>query len=229
MKMTNLVKRFPGFNLRIDSLCMASGQIHGFIGPNGSGKTTAMKLMAGLLQPDAGEIDCEGLAPRDMTMVPRKPYFLHDSVYNNLIYPLTLRGIRPDEGSVEHHLELAGLKAERKKFAPSLSSGEQQKLALVRALIFSPKLIFIDEAFSNLDMESASLFERLILERQQKQPVTWVVISHQLAHIQRLCGQVCFMDAGRVEAQGSATEILLHPENPKLRRYLQHEALGGAR
>lgn len=225
MRISNLEKRFPGFAVRIDELRLEHGRIHGLIGPNGSGKTTVMKLMAGLLKPDGGEIDHEGIAPREMTMVPRKPYFLHDSVYNNLIYPLALRGIKPDAEAVEHHLALAGLSRERKKYARNLSSGEQQKLALVRALIFAPKLVFIDEAFSNLDIESADLFERLILDRQRENPITWVVISHQLAHIQRLCEAVCFMDAGRIEAQGATPDVLLRPENPKLRRYLRYEGV----
>lgn len=225
MKITDLKKDFEGFSLHIGSLYLEPGKIHGIIGPNGCGKTTAMKLMAGLIKPDGGVIDHEGLSPREITMVPRRPYLLHDSVYRNLVYPLALRGIKPKKDIVESYLELAGLKDCAKKYAPSLSSGEQQKLALVRALIFSPKLILIDEAFSNLDLESAAKFERLILERQQSEQVTWVVISHQLAHIQRLCGHVCFMSEGRLEAEGPAEKMLLEPENPGLRRFLQYETL----
>ncbi len=227
MKITDLEKRFEDFTLRIDSLRLQPGRVHGLIGPNGSGKTTAMKLMAGLMPPDRGEIDLDGLSPRDVTMVPRKPYFLHGSVLQNLVYPLQIRGIKPDPAKVDAYLALAGLGGHRKKYAPSLSSGEQQKLALVRAMIFEPKLILIDEALSNLDLESVALFEGLILERQQSAPVTWLVISHQLAHIQRLCERVIFMDRGRVEAEGEAAEMLLRPAHPELRKYLQCEAMRG--
>lgn len=222
MKITDLAKRFDGFSLYVERLNLAPGQIHGLIGHNGSGKTTLMKLIAGLLDADSGVIDYQGLTRRDITMIPRKPYFLHDSVYKNLVYPLTLRGIKPDPERVDYFLSMIGLKDRRKQYAPSLSSGEQQKLSIIRALIFSPKLVLVDEAFSNLDIESICMFEQFILERQQKEPAMWVVISHQLSHIQRLCGHLFFMDHGRIEAEGATEEILLQPQKESLQRYLRH-------
>ena len=225
MKISNLEKNFSGFSLRIGEMNLTRGEIHGLIGPNGCGKTTAMKLIAGLIKADSGTIDYGGLTQRDITMAARKPYFLHDSVYRNLVYPLILRKIKPDSALVDHYLEIAGLKDLREQYAPSLSTGQQQKLSLIRALIFSPKFILIDEALSNLDIESASLFEQIILEHQQKEPVTWLVISHQLSHIQRLCSRVFFMYGGKVEAQGTAKEILLNPQNIHLQKYLRYETL----
>jgi len=225
MKITDLEKRFNGFAIHINSLNLNVGQLHGLIGPNGSGKTTVMKLMAGLMEADSGNIEYEGLVPRDITMVPRKPYFLHDSVYRNLVYPLALRKIKPDPEKVDFCLEMSGLQNRRKQYAPSLSTGEQQKLSIMRALIFSPKLILIDEAFSNLDIESVSMLERYIISRQQTDPATWVVISHQLSHIQRLCNYVMFMDNGELKAEGPTEDMLFRPQIPQLIRYLQYEAL----
>jgi ABC-type multidrug transport system ATPase subunit len=225
MKMTDVTKGFDGFDFRIPNLQLVPGQIHGLIGPNGSGKTTAMKLMAGLLEPDGGAIDFEGLARRDITMAPRKPYFLHDSVYRNLTYPLSVRGVKPDPEQIDQYLRMIGFENRRKQYAPSLSTGEQQKLSIVRALIFSPKLILIDEALSNLDIESVGMFERLILDRQSREPVTWVVVSHQLSHIQRLCDRLIFLYNGAVEAEGPAEEMLLQPRNPQLKAYLRHVTL----
>jgi len=106
--MINLKKRLGGFSLSVENLRLAPGRIHGLIGPNGSGKTTAMKLMAGLLEPDSGEVDYEGLARRDITMAPRKPYFLHDSVYRNLVYPLSLRGMKSDPEQIRRYLRTVG-------------------------------------------------------------------------------------------------------------------------
>ncbi|MDR2939325.1 MAG: ABC transporter ATP-binding protein [Clostridiales bacterium] len=220
MKIIELEKHFGQFSLKVGGLYIEPGGIFGLIGPNGSGKSTFMKIMAGIMEPDNGKIDYEGLNYRDMTMVSRKPYFLHDTVYNNLIYPLRLRKIKPAPDLVDYFLSLAGLK--QRQYAPSLSSGEQQKLALARAMIFSPKLIFIDEAFSNLDMESVSVFERVILERQKIAPATWVIISHQLSHIERLCAHAGFMYGGRLEAVGTIKEIFQNPENPLLKKYLQY-------
>jgi len=225
MKISNLEKTFGGFSLRIGGIHLTPGRIYGLIGPNGCGKTTAIRLMAGLLEPDAGEIDREGLTRRDITMIPRKPYFLQASVYRNLTYPLTLRGMKPDRELLEHYLEMAGLKDRHKQYALNLSAGEQQKLSIIRAVAFSPKLILMDEAFSNLDMESTVLFERLILERQAKEPATYMISSHQLSHIQRLCGHVFFMRSGRIEAEGPACEILLRPQNPRLQKYLRYASL----
>jgi len=223
--MANLEKRYGEFSLSVQSLTLFPGRIHGLIGPNGSGKTTLMKLMAGLVKPDSGEIDYAGLTWRDMTMITRKPYFLHDTVLRNLTYPLALRGIKPDPEQIDRYLERIGLAERRRQYAPSLSAGEQQKLSLMRALIFSPKLILADEAFSALDIESVCMSEQLILNRQREQPITWVVISHQLSHIQRLCDYVCFMDNGQLAAEGPVGDMLLLPQHPRLRRYLQHESV----
>ena len=225
MKISSIHKSFGKFSLRVEELSLRPGEIYGVIGPNGCGKTTLMKIIAGLLKPDSGRIDHEGLTPRDITMVSRKPYLIHDTVERNLVYPLIIRGIKPDDGLVKSYLEIAGLWEAREEYAPGLSSGQQQKLALMRALIFSPKLVLIDEAFSNLDMESAAAFEQLILERQRSSPVTYIICAHQLSHIQRLCGYVFFMHGGRIEAQGPAGEILTRPENPKLKSYLQYASL----
>jgi len=225
MKINDLEKRYDGFTLRIDCLDIAPGQIIGLIGPNGCGKTTAMKIIAGLVEPDSGAINYEGLTKRDITMAERKPYFLHDSVYRNLIYPLSLRKIKPDAALVDYFLEMAGLADRRRQYAPNLSTGEQQKLSLVRAMIFSPKMILIDEAFSNLDIESVERFEQFLLDRQRRDPITWLIVSHQLSSIQRLCQRVCFMYNGSIEAEGLTDEMLLHPSTPQLKRYLHYETL----
>ncbi|MCL2425246.1 MAG: ABC transporter ATP-binding protein [Oscillospiraceae bacterium] len=222
MKISNLKKNYEKFSLNIDSLSIDEGKIYGIIGPNGCGKTTAMKLIAGIEKPDSGQIDYEGLTERDMTMVLRKPYLLNDTVIRNLVYPLKLRNIKPDDGLVNHFLEITGLTNLRDEYAHGLSGGEQQKLALARALIFSPKVIFIDEGFSNMDIESVAFFENYILEMQSKKPMTWVIISHQLSNIRRLCEHVFFMHNGEVRASGSTGSLLSDPRDEKLKQYLQY-------
>ena len=222
MKISNVKKSFDKFSLSIESLDVPEGKVYGIIGPNGCGKTTAMKIMAGVTQPDSGTVDYEGLTSRDITMVLRKPYLIHDTVLHNLIYPLKLRKIKPDIEQIEHYLEIAGLQNYRDEHALVLSGGEQQKLSLIRALIFSPKLIFMDEAFSNMDIESVAFFENYLLEMQKTSPVTWVIISHQLSNIKRLCEYVFFMHKGEVRASGSTGELLSSPDNTELKQYLQY-------
>ena len=222
MKISNLIKNFDKFSLNIKSLELPEGKIYGLIGPNGCGKSTAMKLMAGVIQPHSGTIDYEGLIPRDITMVLRKPYLLHDTVLRNLIYPLKLRKITPDTDVIEHYLSITGLQHYRNDYALTLSGGEQQKLALIRALIFSPKMIFVDEAFSNMDIESVAFFENYILKKQKEHPITWVIISHQLSNIKRLCDYTFFMHNGEIAASGNTGDLLSNPEGDELKQYLHH-------
>ena len=220
MKITDLKKQQGNFLLNVADVTFEKGKVHGIIGSNGSGKTTLSKLIMGTLQADSGTIDYEGLTSRDVTMTGQRPYLMHTSVYNNLVYPLKIRGIPIDENVVDYWLEKAGLQDKKKQYAPSLSSGEQQKLSFVRALIFEPKLVIVDETLSNLDPDSADLFERIILEQQQKKPITWITISHQLVHIRRICDVVHFMDKGDIIASGTPQEILVNPQHPTIIKYL---------
>jgi len=222
MKISDLKKSYDRFSLHIEKLDVPVGSVCGIIGPNGCGKTTAMKLMTGILKPDSGHIDHEGLSPRDITMVFRKPYLMCDTVVRNLIYPLSVRKIKPDNELIDRYLEMAGLKDLRDEYAPGLSGGEQQKLAMIRALIFSPKLVLVDEAFSNMDIEGVAFFEEHILNIQKTTPITWVIVSHQLSCIKRLCNHVHFMHEGQVKASGAIDEILTSPQNPHLKQYLQY-------
>jgi len=222
MKICDVKKNFDKFSLHIGSLDMPAGKMYGIIGPNGCGKTTALKIMSGVLLPDSGHIDYEGLTPREITMIFRKPYLLHDTVYRNLIYPLRLRKIEPDKELMEHFLDIAGLYNYRNGYALNLSGGEQQKLSLIRALIFSPKLIFIDEGFSNMDIESVAFFENYILDIQKEKPATWVIISHQLSNIKHLCEHVFFIHNGEIKASGPTDSIFSSPDNPELKRYLHY-------
>lgn len=221
MKITDLEKRVGDFRLSIPYMELESGKIHGLIGPNGSGKSTLAKVIMNLLEADEGKIDYEGISLKECTLITQRPYLLHKSVYENLIYPLKIRKQKVDEVWVENVLDQCGLKGKEKQYARSLSSGERQKLAFARAMIFSPKLILIDETFSNLDPDSVRLFEELILEQQRTKSVTWIIISHQLVHISRICDQVHYMEDGKLIASGSTLELLLNPTNEKVCRFLE--------
>ena len=222
MKISDLKKSFENFSLNIENLDVPGGRVYGIIGPNGCGKTTAMKLMAGIIEPDCGDIDRDGLTPLEITMVFRKPYLLHDTVLRNLIYPLKIRKITPDRALVDYYLEMAGLQNIRDQYALGLSGGEQQKLALIRALILSPKLIFIDEAFSNMDIKSVACFEEHISSMQKTKPITWVIVSHQLSNIKRLCEYVYFMHEGAIKVSGPTNDVLTAPQDYDLKQYLQY-------
>ena len=220
MKITDLKKQQGSFLLNVKSAEFEAGKVHGIIGSNGSGKTTLSKIIMGTLSYDSGIIDYEGLTDRDITMTGQRPYLMHTSVYNNLIYPLKIRGQAIDESYVDSWLEKAGLQDKKKQYALSLSSGEQQKLSFIRALIFKPKLVIVDETLSNLDPDSADLFERLILEQQQKDPITWITISHQLVHIRKICDMVHFMEKGNIIEKATPHDMFVNPSNPSVIKYL---------
>ncbi|MDR0497888.1 MAG: ABC transporter ATP-binding protein [Treponema sp.] len=221
MVLSGIEKKLGDFSLSVDNLEVSYPGIYGLIGPNGSGKSTLAKLMAGLLELDKGRIETVGLGYRDITFLPRKPYLLDDTVYNNLVYPLKLRKIKPDPDLVTEYLERMGLSKRGKQKARSLSGGEQQKLAFLRALIFKPRLIIADEALAALDIDSLDLFENLILEEQKKCPIIWIFISHQMPHIRRLCNNIFFMYQGRIESSGGAEEIFSRQSNSHLKQYLR--------
>ena len=221
MTLTGIEKKLGGFTLHIENLVMHNPGIYGLVGPNGSGKSTMAKLMAGLMEPDQGEIDLNGLGPRDITLLGRKPYMMNDTVYNNLVYPLKLRNIKPDPILITDLLDKMGLPERKQQKARLLSGGEQQKLALLRALVFKPRLIIADEAMTALDIDSLDLFEKMILEEQKKDPVTWIIISHQMSHVRRLADRIFFMYQGNLEAEGTMEELLTLSSNPHLRQYLR--------
>ena len=224
MIITGLRKKLGDFSLSVDNLVIRNPGVYGLVGPNGSGKSTLAKLMAGLLDSDAGFIDTEGLNSGDITMIGRKPYMMNDTVYNNLIFPLKLRKLYFDRELLElidHYIEIMGFSGKKKQKAKSLSGGEQQKLAFLRALIFKPRLIIADEALTALDIDSLDFFENMIMDEQKNDQKIFIIISHQISHLRRLASHVFFMYRGNVEAEGSMEEILREPANPHLRQYLR--------
>ena len=220
MKITDLKKQQGSFLLNVKNVQFEAGKVHGIIGSNGSGKTTLSKIIMGTIPYDSGHIDYEGLTPRDITMTGQRPYLMHTNVYNNLVYPLKVRGHQIDESYADYWLEKAGLQDKKKQYALSLSSGEQQKLSFIRALIFKPKLVIVDETLSNLDPDSADLFEKLILEQQEKDPITWITISHQLVHIRKICDMVHFMEKGDIIEKATPHDMFVNPANPSVIKYL---------
>ena len=225
MVLTSVEKKQGDFLLSVDRLVVPGPGVYGLVGPNGSGKTTLAKIMAGLLEPDSGSVDVQGLSYRDISFLTRKPYMMNDTVYNNLVYPLKLRKIKPDPDLVFEYLKMMGFSEKGKQKARSLSGGEQQKLAFLRAIIFKPRLIIADEAMTALDIDSLDFFENKLLEEQKTDPIVWIIISHQMPHIKRLAGSVFFMHQGRLETEGNTEDFFSSLDNPHLKQYLR--AYGG--
>lgn len=198
MRITELRKKIGKTDLYIEDLKIESGMIHGLVGPNGCGKTTLLKLIMGITEPDSGSIDLEGLGPTDITMMSQRPYLMHANVYDNIVYPLKIRGEKIDVKKIDELLERVGLLEIKDQYAGSLSSGERQKLSFLRAIVFRPKMILMDETLSNLDQESEALFKEMILERHREDGSTWLIVSHQWDEMNDLFDKVHHMEKGRI-------------------------------
>ncbi len=225
MRIISLQKKFKEFQIDIQDWTFEDGLIHGLIGPNGSGKSTLGKLLAGLIAADIKKVDFGGLTAQEITISPQNPYMMHDTVYKNLVYPLKLRNITPEKEMTDRWLELCGLKAYEKASARSLSIGQKHKLSIARVLIFEPKFIIIDESLSSLDIDYAEAFGQEILRIQKKTPKTWIIISHQPAHILKLCDKIHFINNGCLLKSGTPEELLGQTEIPELIRFLKHEII----
>ena len=198
MRITELRKKIGKTDLYIEDLKIESGMIHGLVGPNGCGKTTLLKMIMGITEPDSGKIDYEGLEPTDITMMSQRPYLMHANVYDNIVYPLKIRGQQIDAKKIDELLERVGLLEIKDQYAGSLSSGERQKLSFLRAIVFRPKMILMDETLSNLDQESEALFKEMILERHREDGSTWLIVSHQWDEMNDLFDKVHHMEKGRI-------------------------------
>ena len=198
MKITELRKKIGRMELYIPDLRISRGRIHGQTGPNGCGKTTLLKMIIGITRPDSGIIDLEGLRPADITMTSQRPYLMHASVYDNIIYPLKIRGEKINEDEIDSLLDRTGLLSLKQQYAGSLSSGERQKLSFLRAIIFHPSMVLIDETLSNLDPESEALFRKIILERRDQDNSTWLIVSHQWDKMNSIFDETHFMEKGRM-------------------------------
>ena len=202
MKITDLKVSVGGFTLSVPEAYFTPGRIHGITGHNGSGKTILLKTIMGILTPESGQIDYEGLSMQEVTLMSQRPYLLHESVYENLVYPLKLRGIDPKAPEmaeeIDRLLERVGLLPLKNQYARSLSSGERQKLSFLRAIIFRPKFIMMDETLSNMDPESEAQILSLIREIQASaEPVTWIIVNHQLEQKENLCDVIHRMEKGK--------------------------------
>lgn len=198
MRITELRKKVGKTDLYIEDLKIESGMIHGLVGPNGCGKTTLLKVIMGITEPDSGSIDYEGLKPSDITMMSQRPYLMHANVYDNIVYPLKIRGEKIDKAKIDKLLDRAGILGIKDQYAGSLSSGERQKLSFLRAIVFRPKMILMDETLSNLDADSEKLFREMVLERHREDGSTWLIVSHQWDEMNELFDKVHHMEKGMI-------------------------------
>ena len=218
------------------SLDVARGEIFTLLGPRGCGKTTTLRLVAGLEQPDGGEITLRGRpvasAPKRLFVPPNKrnlgmvfqsyAIWPHMTVSANVAYPLELRGMGRGEitQKVARVLDLVGLTGLDSRPATLLSGGQMQRLALCRALVYEPDLLLLDEPFSNLD---AKLREQMRVEvklLQRRLGITVLFVTHDQVEALSLSDRIAVMNRGRVEQVGPPRQLYERPASAFVRDFL---------
>jgi tungstate transport system ATP-binding protein len=225
-----LVLRRAGRRI-IDNLDITvnGGGISVVMGPNGAGKSVLLRLLTGLLSPDAGTVNWGGHQPDRLRaplvgMVFQKPVLLRRSALANVRYVLK-RGNRAERNKrAGEALARAGLGHLADVPARLLSGGEQQRLALARALAPEPEVLLLDEPCANLDPAATAAIEALILDARVR-GTRILLITHDIAQAKRLADDITFLHEGRVVEQGPAVSFFETPASKAGRAYLEGRLL----
>ncbi len=207
-------------------LAIRPGRRTVILGPNGAGKSLLLRLLHGLITPSEGAVLWQGqpldrAARRRQAMVFQRPVMLRRSARANIAFALGVRGvpIRQRHSRIDDALERARLTDHASQPARLLSGGEQQRLALARALVTEPDLLFLDEPTASLDPASTQAIEAVIAEASAA-GVTVVMVTHDRGQAERLAEDVAFLHAGRVVEHGPAGRLLEAPQSEPLQAWL---------
>jgi len=206
------------------------GEFVSLLGPSGCGKTTTLRMIAGLLFPDAGTIQIAGT---DVTALP--PYrrsaslvfqnyalFPHMTVRENVAFGLRMRGFAGDHAAprIRDMLDLVGMRELEGRYPRQLSGGQQQRVALARSLVVQPSVLLLDEPLSNLD---AKLREEMRVELrllQQRLNITTVFVTHDQEEALAMSDRVIVMRAGSVQQDATPTELFNRPRTDFVARFI---------
>jgi len=218
MRAESVSKSFGTVRAVIDlSLTVGSGEIMGLLGPNGSGKTTTMKVMMGILRPDSGRVnvfDVDVLkrpvdARRIIGYVPETPYlYEYLTAAEYLDFVGVAYGIKPEERKqrVEELLQALQIGEHVNEVMSGFSQGMKQKVAITAALLHRPKALILDESLNGLDPRSARIVKEL-LHRLAREGVAVLFSTHVLEIAEAICNRVTIMNEGSVIAEGSVQEL----------------------
>lgn len=197
------------------SLQVEEGQIYGFLGPNGSGKTTTIRMLCGLLTPDHGEGNCLGFDVLKETweikrqvgyMAQRFSLYEDLTVHENLDFSAHIFGVKDRESAVNSVLDDLGLRNRRDQLAGDLSGGWKQRLALASCIVHSPKLLLLDEPTAGVDPRARRNFWDQISELAS-QGITVLVSTHYMDEAER-CHRIAYIQSGHLLVTGTIPEIV---------------------
>ena len=207
------------------SLTIAAGAPTVLIGPNGAGKTTLLRAAMGLTSLTGGRIswgDRDNAPPARRAILLQRPVMLRRSVAANVAYALV--GAAPRAQRIDELLALVGLDGFGGRPARRLSGGEQQRLALARALARDPVLLFLDEPTASLDPAATKAIEDIV-RAVASRGVKVVMSTHDLGQARRLAGDIILMHQGRVIEQGSAQHFFDSPRTEEAKKFVAGELL----
>jgi tungstate transport system ATP-binding protein len=216
------------------------GMIFGIIGPSGSGKTTLMRMIDLLDNPTRGTIVINGtIATRDkkqqlelrrkMGMVFQKPIVLSTTVFENVSYGLRFRGVKGEElkSRVMEAIDLVGLSGYEERYAPTLSGGEMQRVAIARSMVTRPEVLLLDEPTANLDPASTEKIEELIRTINARIGTTIIMSTHDLDQGQHIAHRIAVVIGGAITQAGTPEEVFHKPVTSEIARFVGLENIIG--
>ena len=200
------------------NLQIYEGEILALLGPNGSGKTTMLKILAFIENPTGGEAKFQGETVSfkntekmrmQSTLVFQKTILFDTSVHDNIAYGLKVRKIPKDARNeeIKKVLRLVKLEGFEKRPARKLSGGEQQRVAIARALVLKTKLLLLDEPSANLDPKNASIVEEIIATVNREHKITIVMATHNMFQAKTLPQRIALVSDGKITEVGTPAEI----------------------
>ena len=212
---SNLTKKFKDKTaLKEISFSISSGEIFGFLGPSGAGKTTTINILTGQLPPDGGEVkilgkDCIQLTSDGFLklgiMSDNVGFYDRLSLYDNLLFFAKFHNV--EIAYLDHLLKRLKLYDDRFNKAEKLSTGMKQRMLLIRAILHSPKVIFLDEPTSGMDPTLSQIVHELLLEIKNS-GATIFLTTHNMDEATKLCDSIALLHEGKIVEQGSPREII---------------------
>lgn len=194
-----------------------------FLGPSGCGKTTTLRLIAGFLEPDEGDIIFDGKRINDVpahkrqvnTIFQRYALFPHLNVYENIAFGLRVKKMKEAEikAKVEEMLKLVNLTGLEKRSIDTLSGGQQQRVAIARAIANHPRVLLLDEPLAALDLKLRKDMQKELKKIQQQLEITFIFVTHDQEEALTMSDRVIVMDNGKIQQVGTPQDIYNEPQN----------------
>lgn len=220
----NISVSFDGQPILKDlNLYIRDGEFITLLGPSGCGKTTTLRIIAGFLEPDSGEVIFEGKVINGVpaykrqvnTIFQRYALFPHLNVYENIAFGLKQQKKSKQEirSTVEEMLALVNLKGFEKRNINSLSGGQQQRVAIARALAVKPRVLLLDEPLGALDLKLRKDMQVELKNIQKRLGITFIYVTHDQEEALSMSDTIVVMNAGEIQQIGTPTDIYNEPKN----------------